>query len=235
MKRVYSLVLWLLVSLGLSSMSFAASFTHSLLFAEREAGPQPDIGYLTTENWQLASDYVVKKYGAEQGFVETKVGPNDELVIVVSEWSYARRIFQLMKSHGTAKGNSNNAYVIVPYQNIPDQEDPYTYVATGNIAERSYGTFHLGNVIKPVVEFKAVMDHKCNFNSAKVGKSDPDQTIKATVHTKTTGDGDFNSYFHSVNGGQGAALKSITVYLGKDGGPIITDICPVSLWVRYAK
>jgi hypothetical protein len=232
---VYVMFLGLFASVGLSSLISARSFTYPLQFAERERGPQPDIGRLTTEKWQLASNYVVKKYGAEQGFIETKAGPDEELVIVVSDWAYARRIFGLMKSHGTAKGNSNVAYVIVPSQVTPSGEGSFTFVATGNIAERSYGTFHLGNVIKPVVEFKAVMDHKCNFSAARVSKSDPDQEIQATVHTDTRGDGVFNSYYHSVNGGQGAPLKSITVYLGKDGGPIITDICPVSLYVRYAE
>jgi hypothetical protein len=110
----------------------------------------------------------------------------------------------------------------------------YQFVGTVNVSEASQGLLYLQNGTPPIKRFMVAMDQKCGLARASVIKANPNEVIEPTRLFNTKRVGSYTmGYEHTVNGGYGALIAAISVELRPHGGPIIVDVCPVSIYVAY--
>ncbi len=109
----------------------------------------------------------------------------------------------------------------------------YRYIGKINIAENSSAYVNLANGTPEITGFKLAMDHKCNLLKAAVVKANPNQLIEPTRFLGTRMNGYTAEHDFSVNGGYGALVSSIAITMARRGGPIIVDICPVDVYVKF--
>jgi hypothetical protein len=113
------------------------------------------------------------------------------------------------------------------------QASGYVTYGTMNIEENSRGYFSLVYGLPAIRSFKLLMDRNCHVDAASVVKLDSTQIIEPTRLLGVQDQGAFHSYEFAVNGGYGTRLKNIAVDMARHGGPVVIDVCPVTLLVRY--
>ncbi len=200
------------------------------------SGPVPEIGS-ADPNFYEADAALRAKYGAENGFIATAVGTRGQLMILTESQRSMRQIWRKMQESGdvTTRGNVTYFRYLDP-NSIPSPVSNFQYVGKLHISEGARGTFWLANGTPHIVAYRVAMEEKCGLSRSGVLKVWEHEAIIPTRLVRSERIGSYTiSYEHSVNGGQGALLKGITVDMARHGGPFIVDICPVDLYVQYAR
>jgi hypothetical protein len=181
----------------------------------------------------LANEAFSAKYGAETGFVGTSEGTQGQLVILVSDMQFASGIWSKMVGAGDAFTSNGVSYFIY------NSEAPVTALSSYQIAGRiqmtefSSAALRIMSGIPEVKQFLVVMDQHCIFASAKVATwgDVPIQATKLIASHKMSAS--TIGYEHTVNGGNGALLHSISVTLGGTHHGLLKDTCFIDIYVRH--
>lgn len=228
-----------LLSAAIVLSAASTAFAAAVPVAFKDIGDQSLPAYTTPDGSLVpeAGDSMMKKYGAERGMRGYALGSAGELLVLTRTWADARRVYTKMVNAGDVRDYSNRPYYF--FKSVTDKPtvNPlagYKHAGRVDIAEQSYGNLYFVNGTPAIKSFVVLIDRDCVFSRAEVLLVSADQQLAPTelvASYKVAPRG--LAYEHSVNGGVGASVAGIQVRMGALGGPVVTDICPVHIYVKH--